>query len=662
MSRVVGESAAAVSDKASRRWTALAVLTAINLLNYIDRYIFSALAPGLQRDLGFNDTQLGVLGSGFIIAYIVVAPLFGWWGDRRARPKVMSFGVGLWSIATAFSGLTSTFVGQLVARISVGVGESAYSVIAPATIADFFSLRLRGRVFAIYSGAIPIGSALGYILGEQLGKHFGWQKAFFFVGTPGLICALVLFFVRDSKTAEVANRPLPSRAENRGPWAHFFSDAAWLAGNGGFIAIVLGYAAYTFVVGGMAFWMPLYIDRYFHVNNGITVFGAVTVAGGFVGTFLGGWWADRIERRAGNGFLKVSIFSIAAAVPLFAMTLAMGNFTSFAVTLFLMEIALFLCISPLDAAVVGIVRPEMRSTAMALNIFLMHFLGDGISRILIGSLSDSSGLKAAISFFPYVLIIAGVIWFVGFLYFWQPLAWPVGATDVPPMQAHRGLWKPSGLQENTIAAFRAARAAGAQMVELDVQLSADGKVVVFHDANLLRLRNLDIEVAKASAPELARLADIPLLQDVLADSLVPPSINVELKTGKIRGGSLERAVADAIVRTGSEKRVLISSFNPFALRRMAKLLPNVPRALLVSETRGHGNRLWFRKMWLGALAQPHLLHLQDEMVNEMRLHRWVERGFPVAVWTVNDPARARQLLHWGARSVITDSCTELCES
>lgn len=651
------------------RWTALIVLTGINLLNYIDRYIFSALAPAMQKDLGFTDTELGLLGSAFILAYIVLAPVCGWWGDRGSRPKIMAVGVAVWSAATALSGVARTFTGQLLARVAVGVGESAYSVIAPSSIADLFPKSARGRVFAIYSGAIPVGSALGYVLGEQLQKAFGWEKAFFFVGIPGLLCAALLFFLKDSARGSqdetesfggeprVATQSLPSKndgARTRNPWVGFWETCRTLFKNGGFKTVVLGYAAYTFVVGGMAFWMPAYIDRYFQVENGITIFGGVTVVGGFIGTLLGGWWADRIEKKSGNGFLKVCIWSMVLAAPLFALMLRMTDFKSFIVALFFMEVALFLCISPLDAAVITYVRPAMRSTAMALNIFVIHALGDGISRALIGTISDQSGLKTAIAFCPPILALAGVIWFVGLVLYWHPLKWPEHGVRLPEFIVHRGYWKPTGLQENTLEAFRAARTHGARMVELDVMLSSDGRAVVFHDVDLNRISGREALVSSTSSQDMKAWVNAPLLEEVLRDPRVTEFVNIELKTGEMFNDRLEREVARVVRETGAVSRVEFSSFNPFALRRLAKLIPEVPRALLATEEVHPRNHLYLRKMWLGFYCRPHIVHLDEAMITPERVERWNDRGLDVVAWTVNDEMRAKELKSINVRTLISD--------
>ncbi len=651
-------------NRLSGRWAALIILTGTNLFNSIDRYVFSALAPQMQRDLGITDTELGWLGSAFILAYVALVPAFGRGGARVPRPKVMAAAAALGSVATALSGVARTFAGQLFARIAVGLGKSVDSVIAPSSIVDLFPKSTRGRVLAIYSGVLPAVGALGYILGEQLQRAFGWEKAFFLVGATGAVGAALLFLLpgppRQEPGARAASaRPPvetlePVRGPAGAPRPDFFSSCGTLFRSGGFNVVVLGATAYTFVVGGMAFWMPAYIDRYFGIENGITIFGAVTVAGGLAGTSLGGRWADRIERESGNGFLKIGIWSMALAAPLFAVMLTIADFRGFMVALFFMEAALFLCLGPLNAAVVAYAKPSLRAAATGTNVFLIHVFGDGVSRVLIGSISDQAGLKAALALCPWVLALAGLIWTAGLVFFWRPLKWPARGARLPSLIAHRGYWKPTGLQENTLEAFRAAKIRGIRMVELDVMLSGDGRAVVFHDADLRRLGRRDERVAGTPAENLRAWVNAPLLEEVLTDPEVADFINIELKTGRVFDGRLEREVARVVRSARAEERVEFSSFNPFALRRIAGLLPEAPRALLVSEAPDPHNKIYLRKMWFGFYCRPHLLHLDEAMLTPARLEDWRARGLTIAAWTVNDEGRARELRAWGVHSLISD--------
>src|SRR3954451_20507772 len=176
----------------------LAVLTRINLFNYQDRWIIAALVESLRKsELHLKDTQLGVIGSGFIIVYTLVSPVFGTLGDRRARPPLIALGVMIWSIATTLGGFARGFTSLFIARSTVGVGEAAYGTIAPALLADTFPLEKRGRVLSVFFAAIPIGSAAGYILGGLVDQHYGWRAAFWIAGAPGLLLALLVLIVKD---------------------------------------------------------------------------------------------------------------------------------------------------------------------------------------------------------------------------------------------------------------------------------------------------------------------------------------------------------------------------------------------------------------------------------------------------------------------------------
>lgn len=636
------------------RWVTLFTLTSLNVLNYIDRNIFSALVPAMQKDLHFSDTEMGLLGSAFIFSYTFVAPIFGYLGDRRPRLKTMAAGLLVWSGSTALSGVTRSFLGQFVTRVTVGVGEAAYTVISPTVIADSFPRSQRGKTFAIYSCAIPVGGALGYVLGGWLEPRVGWQHAFFVVGLPGVILTFVLFLLKEPKRGqhEEVQEKIGAPLSLKASYAKLFT-------NGGFLYTVLGYAAYTFVIGGLSFWMPSYIVRYFDgvtAEKGNLVFGAVTVVGGFIGTILGGTLADRIERRSGNGYLKVAALSMAFSVPLFIYILTLHDFTQFAICLFVLDIFLFLCTSPLDAAIVGSVRPSLRATAMALDVFLIHALGDGISRVLMGAVSDRYGMQAAFVLMPWMLGLAGVLWMVGMFGYWHPLRWPLSAmTEIPRFQAHRGYRPDASVQENTLAAFRLAKASGAEMVECDVQLTKDRQVVIFHDEDLKRLAGSSELVRSLTAAEMKARVNAPLLSELLTDPQCPAKVNIELKTGEARGRSgLEREVVRVIREAQAESRVVISSFNPLALGRIARLAPDLPRGLLVTEEKDPKNKWYLRKMWLGVFARPHLLHLDQDMIDDQRLERWGDRHLRVAAWTVNDPERGAKLENQGIISLITD--------
>src|ERR1700688_782845 len=244
------------------RW-ALGVLTLISLFNYLDRYVPAALVEDLRRsELHVSDTQSGLLMSGFIVVYMLTSPLFGLLGDRGRRPRIVAAGIALWSLATGLAGLARSFAALLVARSAVGVGEAAYVTISPAMLADSFPRGERGRVFAIFNAATPIGAAAGYILGGLVASHYGWRAAFFVAGFPGLLLAVLMWRLHDPPRGgnEEGDASGEVEAPAAGAPAGLAAVYAELARNRPFVLIVLGYAAYTFALGALAYLMPAFLE------------------------------------------------------------------------------------------------------------------------------------------------------------------------------------------------------------------------------------------------------------------------------------------------------------------------------------------------------------------------------------------------------------------
>lgn len=625
----------------------LLFLTLINLFNYLDRYILVALSPAIKRDLGLSDTQVGFLTTAFLFSYFLVSPIFGWLGDRQPRLRLMSLGVGVWSLATAFCGLGRSAWQLLAARLFVGVGEAAYGSISPSVLRDLFPKEVCGKVFAIFFMAIPVGSALGFLLGGILEKTVGWRAAFFVAGVPGVLLALGLLLLSEPRRGTFDHAQKEEGHSSLGDTLR----ALWE--NSNFMLTVLGYCAYTFVVGGIAVWIPHYIERYLGVPaaEGNMAFGAITVVAGFLGTIVGGAWADRWAARGSDAYLKLSALSMFVALPIYIALLSLSSFWAFCVATFALEFLLFLSTSPVNAQIVNCVSPRIRSMANAISIFAIHLLGDAISPPLVGYISDTThNLHRGMQIFTWAILVSGLIWAWKVVAEWETLPWPSGALVLPRSQCHRGLHVKA--QENTLEAFRAAAVAGAPMVELDVRLSRDGEAVVIHDADVSRVGGGRGLVRELSAVELATVAQVPTLRQVLEDPECSGLlVNVELKHCPGQNKALALAVARAVA--GFEARVLFSSFNPLLLRAISRHVPRVPRALLATGEPDPGNKFYLRRMYLAFLARPHMLnydgrYLTDRLARSLRL-----RQVPFAVWTVEDPLQARKFLAMGAESIIS---------
>ncbi|HEX8172540.1 MAG TPA: MFS transporter [Thermoanaerobaculia bacterium] len=381
---------------------ALGVLTFINLFNYVDRWVVAAVAEPIKRSLGLSDTQLGLMASGFIVVYAFTSPLFGSLGDKRKRPPLIAIGVAIWSLATALAGFARGFWTLFIARSTVGVGEAAYGTIAPALLADTFPYEKRGRVMSVFFAAIPIGSAAGYVLGGLADRHFGWRAAFWIAGFPGILLAILILFVKD-----------PPRGQNdtahvtTGPRASLFRNEPY-------ILTVLGYAAYTAAIGGLAFWMPTFLERARGMERAeaTVTFGTIVIATGFTGTFLGGFLGDYFLKRSAQSYLWVSGIATLLAAPITFVALANTHKPIYLTAIVVAEVLIFMCTGPVNSAIVNAVAPAERATAVGLSVFLMHMLGDIPSPPLIGWLSDRSSLDRAFLIVPFAVLLAGIIWMV----------------------------------------------------------------------------------------------------------------------------------------------------------------------------------------------------------------------------------------------------------
>ncbi len=405
----------------------LAILSFINLFNYLDRYVVSALVESLKHsELALSDANLGSLMSGFLIVFTLAAPVFGALGDRRSRTRLIAFAVACWSVATVLSGFAGSFAALFAARASVGFGEAAYVTIAPSLLADYFPRGQRGRVMAIFFCAIPVGSALGYVIGGLIDVHFGWRMAFFVAGGPGLILAALCLGLRDPPRGNQDVPPAPTVAQSiqafapaetaqlayaRSPSAISATYLALLR-NKPYLLTILGYAAYTFALGGLAFWMPAFLERVRGIprSQATVSFGAIVVITGFIGTFVGGWLRDYCARRSKQAHLWISAIATLVAAPFAWLALTTGSTSLYLVCMIIAQLCMFMSTGPINASIVNLVRPTQRASANALGVFAIHCFGDVPSPWLIGKISDVYSLAQAVKIVPVAILVSAAIW------------------------------------------------------------------------------------------------------------------------------------------------------------------------------------------------------------------------------------------------------------
>ncbi|MGO8695427.1 MAG: spinster family MFS transporter [Rectinemataceae bacterium] len=386
----------------------LAILGGLNLFNYFDRYILSAVLPYIQSDfrLGYGDA--GRINTAFMIGYFVTSPLFGYFGDRGSRKWLIAIGIFVWSAGTVLSGFAPVFALLMLFRIFVGVGEASYASISPSLIGDSYDAKRRNMAMTIFYTAIPIGAALGNILGGVIAARAGWRVAFFWAGAPGLALAFCLLPFKDtphSREALAGSSPSGDRVTPASVFRLFRLPNYTLT--------IAGYAAYTFVVGAFAVWGPSYL----HKINGLgqeaaaTFFGAVLVVCGLVSTLVGGLIATAWQRRTRSGYALMLALSVALAVPtslvaFFSRNLAL-SMSAFGLSMFF----LFLSTGPVNTLIVETVPGELRASAMALSIFAIHLFGDMWSPEIVGRISDYYGsLRKGVLILPMVLVLAAAAW------------------------------------------------------------------------------------------------------------------------------------------------------------------------------------------------------------------------------------------------------------
>lgn len=388
--------------------TALFLLTSLNLFNFIDRYVLPGVQPLVQKEFGVNDAQIGFLTTAFFFTYMIAAPLTGWLGDRFPRKPLIVIGALLWSAATLFTAWVHNYETLLIRHAIVGIGEATFSIYAPSLLADFYPERDRNRILSIFYATIPVGGALGYLTGGVLGQHYGWRMPFFIAALPGILIALGFwFFVREPKRGS-ADSLAPS-FERASFWGLFKNPGFWTA--------TLGLAMWTFAVGGISTFLPTYFVRFAHMSvaKAGTVTGALTVVDGLLGTIVGGWLGQIWLRRNPRALYLISAWGSVLAIPAAAVVF-FGPNSLFLPGAFVAEFFLFLGTGPNNAAIVNSVAAPIRATAISVNLFTIHVLGDAFSPTLIGKISDATNLRIGLSITLVTLALSGLILFFGAQY------------------------------------------------------------------------------------------------------------------------------------------------------------------------------------------------------------------------------------------------------
>jgi MFS transporter, Spinster family, sphingosine-1-phosphate transporter len=384
--------------------TALILLTALNLLNYVDRNVLFAVQPLVQDEFHITNAQIGYLTSAFLGFYMLAAPFVGPLADRYSRKLIIVLGALFWSGLTLLTAVTHTYTELLIRHTLVGVGEATFVTIAPTFVADLFAEKIRGRILGVFYLAIPVGSAAGYLLGGNLAPHYGWRFPFYVAAAPGFVLALAVLFLKEPERGQFDSlKETPERGTILG-----------LVRNPAFLTSTLGMAAMTFSLGGIQVWMPkfLYSERGYTLEAANFAFGIIIVVDGILASLAGGWLGDYLLPRIKSSYYLISAASMLLGVPVMMVALFVRGpwmIPAIGVAAFF----LLLNTAPLNAAVINSVGAHIRATALAVNIFIIHILGDVPSPTMMGWVADKRSLQAAFVLPVIAMAVSSAILFYG---------------------------------------------------------------------------------------------------------------------------------------------------------------------------------------------------------------------------------------------------------
>ncbi len=406
------------ADRSAR--IALITLTAINLLNYLDRYLIAGIVAPLKEHFGARDADIGLLTSVFLLVYMCASPVFGLLARTMSRTMLLGTGVIIWSIATIGSGLVNTLTQLLIARALVGVGEAAYATVGPALLADHYRPAKRAAMLSIFYAAIPVGTALSYIASGLISGVWGWRAVFLAGGIPGMFLGVLCVWLRDPPRGQFDDAPPTARSTDaRASAARLRESIAFLWRSRDFLVATSGYALFTFAFGALAVWMPYFLQsvRGWSEGASTTLFGIVIVSTGFAGTLGGGFIAKRLGGESHTSMRICTICMLIAAPAAFVALVSTTDWIIVA-ALIVSSTFSFATQGPVNAVIINSVGSSLRALAIGASVLVIHLLGDVPSPWIVGTISQSTsasggGLGLGLTVVPAAMLLAAVAWSFG---------------------------------------------------------------------------------------------------------------------------------------------------------------------------------------------------------------------------------------------------------
>lgn len=388
----------------------LSILVVVYVFNFLDRQIVTILAEPIKNDLGLNDTQIGLMtGLAFALFYTVLGIPIARLADRANRVSIISIALVVWSGMTAVCGMAQNFGQMLAARIGVGVGEAGCSPPAHSLIADYFPPDQRASALSVYALGIPIGSILGLLAGGWIAEFWGWRVAFFAVGIPGVLLAIVVKMTLLEPIRGMSD-PASSRNAAQPPLGQ---TLATLLRNRTMMHIAMGGALTSFVGYGLGQWLPAYFIRIHEMGiaETATYFGLVLGVASAFGTFIGGNLADRLAKRDERYYVWLPAVGVLCAFP-FYLAAMMSNQPYIAIAILILPSLLnSLWLGPAFGTIQNLAPQNMRALASAMLLFILNIIGLGLGPFLVGVLSDLLEPSYGIQSLRYAIIISTIAYF-----------------------------------------------------------------------------------------------------------------------------------------------------------------------------------------------------------------------------------------------------------
>jgi len=394
------------------------LLFLLYMFDYIDRMVVVSLFPFLKRDWGLTDAHCGLLVSAVYWSILLFTLPVSVLIDRWSRKKCIASMSILWGAATLACAFVGNFTQLFVARTAIGIGEAGYAPGGTAMISAIFPQQKRARMLGIWNASIPLGSAIGIALGGLIAQRYGWQHAFGVVAVPGILVAVLFFFVRDYETVALTQTVADHQGSPRQVTLGLRDVVRHFAGNKTLIFNNLGFAANVFVTTALLAWLP----TYFHRLHALPVDTASTKAAAImllaiVGAPLGGFLADRWLRTKKNARMLFPFLSSLSTtlILLAAFTLVHGPL-QYAVLL-LSGVTAVAFVAPAVSVTQDVVHPGLRAVSLSTNVVIQHILGSALGPPVIGALSDAFGIGKALMFLPAFTLAAALLFLVGSLYY-----------------------------------------------------------------------------------------------------------------------------------------------------------------------------------------------------------------------------------------------------